>query len=85
MPLSLQTEASPFQFRSGQYSDKLYDEQVKLFAPGYAQDAVLRERVCIEATRLFEQLDASDQMSKFAEMEFEYCGVPLRIVCSCPP
>lgn len=75
----------PFQFLAGQYSEALYDEEVKVCAPGFVHDNVLRERVRESAASLFRQLEASSDTARLGETDFTHQGITFQVKCGVPP
>ncbi|GFR49224.1 hypothetical protein Agub_g11143 [Astrephomene gubernaculifera] len=71
----------PFQFLSDEYSDELFDEEVKVCALAFVGDEDLKEKVKKAAKDLFELL-ASDPHRVMIKSTLQHRGVTFRIECA---
>ncbi len=72
----------PFQFKSGQYTDDLYEAEVRVCARGFVGDHVLKAKVSETAARLFSRMpvDAGDFQSEI----FQLYGITFCVKCIRP-
>jgi hypothetical protein len=75
-------QVHPFQFRSGEYSDKLFDEEVKVCARAFMGDEVLKEKVKKAATEQFEALAEDPHRVMTKSCMVMHCGVTFRVECA---
>lgn len=78
----LSYQVHPFQFLSGEYSDELFDDQVKVSAQAYEGDEVLKEKVKKAAQGQLEVLAADPHMVMVKSCTLVHRGVTFRIDCA---
>lgn len=71
----------PFQFLRGEFTDELYELEVRACAQGFVGDSCLKAKVKEVASMMFEQLKGVETDQMLPPAEFDYRGVRMTVVC----
>ena len=74
----------PFQFKTGQYTDDLYEAEVRDCAQGFVGDHVLKAKVRETATQLFSTMAMPVDRSDFKKENFQLYGITFCVKCIRP-